>query len=274
MKLAIGLPLSHGFPAPSEFWDSYETLMQHIASGQTNHGLTEALQITAVNRIKSTSFPVDVNRNDIVRQMLKSDAQYLLFLDADMRHPADLVARLLGADKPVITARYHMRKPPYHAVAYVKHRAHEGAHAYQPVHFGQGVFEIERGGGGALLIRRDVLEAIQFRIGENWFRYQRGPEAPHDFTVSEDFWFYQQAREAGFPCWIDWDCECGHLQTFEITGEYNRTFLDKQVEELPTLSPERRQTVVENFVVCGFPEGMTLPTGDHIRPYAYMPGER
>lgn len=274
MKLCVGLLLSHGFPAPTEFWDSYEQLMHHIHSGQTNKLLPPEKHITDVKRIKSTSFPPDVGRNDVVRGMLKTDAEYLLFLDCDMRFPVDLVARLLAADKPVVTGRYHMRRPPYHAVAYVKHRKMEGEHCYAPVHYGQGVFEIERGGAGCLLIRRDVLEAIKFSIGENWFRYQRGPESPHDMTVSEDFWFYRQAREAGFGCFLDWDCECEHLQLCAINGDWNKSFLDAQVRELPDLPPERRQSIVNSLVVCGMPDGLTLPTGDFVSPYVLTPGER
>lgn len=274
MRLAIGLLLSHGFPAPTEFWDSYEQLMHHISSGQSNRNLPDEKKIDSVSRIKATSFPPDVARNEVVRKFLETDAAYLLFLDCDMRFPVTLVERLLSADKPVITARYHMRKPPYHAAVYVKHREHDGPHAYQAVHYGSGVFEIERGGAGALLIRRDVLEAIQFNVGANWFRYQRGPEEPHDMTVSEDFWFFRQAREAGYACWVDWDCECDHLQTCAINGEWNQHYLELQTRELPTLPPDRRQAIVRNLVVCGMPDGLTLSTGDHVSPYRLTPGER
>lgn len=274
MKLAIGLLLSHGFPAPTEFWDSYELLMHHVQSGQTNRLLPENLKISDVNRIKSTSFPPDVARNEVVRKFLESDAEYLLFLDCDMRFPVDLVAQLLRAQKPVITGRYHMRKPPYHAAVYVKHKVHTGAHAYAAVHYGTGVFEIERAGAGALLIRRDVAEAIEARIGPNWFRYQRGPEPPHDMSVSEDFWFFQQVREAGFSCWVDWDCECEHLQLCAINGEWNAGYLAAQVRELPSLPVERKQAVLDSLVVCGYPDGLTLPTGDHLQPYVYTSGER
>lgn len=274
MRLAIGLPVSHDFPAPSAFWESYEQVMQHIATGETNRHLPAHQQIEGVRRIKTTSFPVDYARNEIVRDCLRGNEAYLCFLDADMTFPPDLIARLLQADKPVISARYHMRREPYHVVAYVKHRTLDGPHAYAPVHWGQGVFEIERGGAGALLIRRDVLERIRERIGDNWFRYQRGPNPPHDFSVSEDFWFYQQAREAGFSCWLDWDVECQHLQTMPINRSWNEAYLDAQVRQLPTLSPEERQRAVESFVVCGMPDGLRLASGDYVSPYHVTAGER
>ena len=274
MNLAIGLLLSHGFPAPTEFWFSYERLKEHIRTGQSNVGLPAHLQVSELRVIQSTAFPVDVARNEIVRRMIAEGFDYLFFADCDHVFQPDTVQRLLAHDKPVISGRYHMRKEPYHAVAYVKHRIQNGPHAYAPIHYGQGLIEIERGGAGCLLIRRDVLEAIEQRVGPNWFRYQRGPEPPHDFTVSEDFWFWQQAREAGFSCWLDWDVECGHLQTFAINRSWNESYLSAQVRALPTMAPEERRKALDSFVVCGFPDGLRLESGDHIAPYEYTPGER
>jgi hypothetical protein len=249
--------------------------MHHVRSGEANQGVSADRAISAMRRIKSTAFPPDVGRNEIVREWLdRGDEDWLLFLDADMTFPVGLVRRLVDHDLPVVTGRYHMRRPPYHAVAYVKHRTIDGSHAYAPVHWGQGVIEIERGGAGCLLIRRDVAEAIRAAVGDNWFRYQRGPNVPHDFTVSEDFWFYQQAREVGFRCYLDWDCECEHLQVMAINRSWNESYLDAQVRDLPSLAPEQRAAVLGSFVVCGYPDGLTLPTGDHITPYTVTAGER
>lgn len=274
MKIAIGLIVSHGFPVSPEFMFSFEAMTEFLRSGQANGLLPEGKKITGLKLLNNTSFPPDVARNQVVAEFLKSDCDYLFFADCDHVFTPDTVAKLLLSDKPVISGRYHMRKPPYHVVAYVKHRFLDGAHCYAPIHYGQGVFEIERGGAGSLLIRRDVLETIHARIGHNWFRYQRGPDAPHDFTVSEDFWFFQQARAAGFTCWLDWSVEAKHLQTFGIDRSWNEAYLNGQVDALPRLSAEAKQKALDGFVVCGFPEGFRLQSGDVVPPYTYTPGER
>jgi hypothetical protein len=267
VRLAIGIILAHGFPAPSEFWLSLFRVLESIRRGEGG--------VTALRLIHSTAFPTDVARNEIVRVLLdESEADALLFLDADMTHPPDIAARLLAHNQPVVTGRYHMRRPPYHVVAYVKHRTLTHSHAYAPVHVGRGLIEIERGGAGALLIRREVLERIRARIGDNWFRYQRGPKAPHDYTVSEDFWFYQQARAAGARCYLDWDCECQHLQLAAIDGAWQRAYLQAQLDALAGMTPEARQRVADNLVVCGYPEGLRLPTGEWVPPYQVTEGER
>jgi len=274
VKLALGLLAAHGFPMPTEFFFSYETMKEHIRTGRSNVGLPEHLQVTDLRVIRSTAFPIDVARNEIVAKSLREGFDYLFFADCDQTFPEDCVQQLLKHDKHVISGRYHMRRPPYHAVAYVKHRTMDGPHCYAPVHYGKGLIEIERGGAGCLLIRQDVLETIESRIGPNWFRYQRGPEPPHDYTVSEDFWFWQQAREAGFSCWMDWDVECGHLQTFAINRSWNESYLDAQVRELPKMSPDERQKALDSFVVCGYPDGIRLQSGDFVPAYTMTAGER
>jgi len=274
VKLAIGIVVSRGFPVSIEFWDSYEHLTQHIANGQTNEELPDHLKVEAVRRIKSTQFPVDAARNEICREVLASDEQWLLFLDCDHTFSPDLAARLLRHDTPVVSARYHMRRPPYHAVAYVKHRILEGPHRYAPVHFGKGLIEIERGGAGALLIHRRVLEKIRFEKGENWFRYQKAPDPPHDMTVSEDFWFYRAAREAGFKCYLDWETEAKHLQTIALGREQNLAFLDAQVKGMAQMSTEERQKVVDGLVVLGHNGGLRLDSGELVPEYQITPGER
>jgi hypothetical protein len=309
MRLAIGVIVSSGFRCDTEFLfgraggppEGLFALAAHIQTGAINATLPDDLKITDVRLTVSRKFPTDVARNEICTSAVADGYDYLLFLDADMVHPVDMVAKLMQARKPVITARYHLKKAPFAAIAYVKHRTQEGPHKYLTVHFGQGVFEIERGGAGALLIHRDVLEGIEARQSAQWahvraetigltretqnlldvpavptcqwFRYQRGPEPPHDMTVSEDFWFYRQAREAGFSCWIDWDCECPHVGPMAIEQSWNTPFLHTQVAEYQ--NPDVRDVVLKNTVVRGYPGGMELgEDGTRVEEYQITPGER
>jgi hypothetical protein len=309
MRIALGVIVSSGFRADTEFLfgrpgqaaEGLIATMSHIVSGAVNATLPEDRKVTDMRLIVSRKFPTDVARNEICADVLRGGEDYLLFLVADMVHPVGMLAQLLRADKPVITARYHLKKAPFAAIAYVKHRTQTGPHRYASIHFGQGVFEIERGGAGALLIHRSVLEGIQAMQAKRWeqarkvtadlpmatknildvppvpicqwFKYQRGPEAPHDMTVSEDFWFYQQAREAGFSCWIDWECECPHIGPMAIDQTWNTPFLHTQVSEYT--NPESRDLVLNNTIVCGYPDGMELGDGDaHVPAYQITPGER
>lgn len=230
MKLALGVLLANGFPVPVPFFLSYVELYARLQAGADNAALPAHLRIDQAQLIHSQGFPVDAARNDVVRAFLKTDAAYLLFLDADMTHPADLPAQLLRHDTAIVTARYHMRKAPHHAVAmrYVGPNTFDCA----AVRTGGGLMPIDFGGAGALLIRRDVLDAIRRRDGENWFRYSRQTRPPHELTISEDMHFYRTARELKFQPYVDWDCECGHLAQVEITGVWNTAYTDAITERV------------------------------------------
>lgn len=274
MRLAIGIITANEFPAPTAFWDSYEVVTTRCYNGDVNAALPDDLKIGGFERIKSRLFPTDVARNEICEAVRKGTHDYLLFLDADMVHPPDLIERLLVHRKPVVTARYHMRKPPYAPVAYVKHPTLEGPHCYKSVHYARGLVEIERCGAGALLIRRDVLLAIHDRVGPNWFRYQREAEGIQDFRVSEDFWFCRQAREAGFSVWLDWETECGHLAQATVTKEFHDAYMQRYLGDLSTMPPDKRRSEARNLVVLGFDEELTLETGERIPAYQVTAGER
>lgn len=253
MKLAIGVIVS-GFPmkvVPVDFWKSYERLAARLRSGET--------PITYYERFVADAFPTDVARNQIVRYTLAKDFDALLFLDADHVFEPDLVERLLAQQKDVITARYHVKRPPFHPNAYVKH-PQAAAGFYKTVHYGKGCFEIDRGGAGALLITRRVLEAI----GEDWFRYQRNPNAhePADFSVSEDFWFYQRAQEYGFSCWVDWDTEVQHLTTMPIGGAHYEAYLREMERQM---TPD----LAGNLVVCGYDAPLEVAPGYRIEPFRH-----
>jgi hypothetical protein len=280
VKLAIGLCLSPHYAPPAEFWmgapeapapEGAVALIQRLASGQANKALAEP--VTGYRIITSRQFPTDIARNEICAAVLAGDEDYLLFLDADMTHPADLFERLVAHDKPVITARYHGKKHPWNPILYVKHRVLDGPHAYTPVHFGRGVFEIERCGAGALLIRRDVLAAIYEAHGHNWFRYQRKPEPPYDYGVSEDFWFCQVAREAGFSLWADWDVVCGHIGFHCERGAAFDMTLTQQTQDALRAGGDEWAKFKAHAVVAGAP-ALVFPNGDQVDEYTVTAGER
>jgi glycosyltransferase involved in cell wall biosynthesis len=220
VSVAIGLLLSNGFPVPAPFFISYLALYNRLMSGACNASLPDHLQIVQSPLLTSQGFPVDAARNDVVRQMLTTDADYLLFLDADMRHPPDLVEKLLRHDVAVVTARYHMRRPPFLTVA----MRHVGPNPFDCVSLrrGQGLMPVDFGGAGALLIRRDVLE----KIGDEWFRYTRQTRPPYEMTISEDMHFYRACKLAGFQPYVDWDTECGHFAMLEIDGSWNLPYVE------------------------------------------------
>jgi hypothetical protein len=227
LKVAVGLIWSHGFPVQTAFVKGVFDWYGALVTGQGN---TPDCTITDVRLIYSEDFPVDAARNDIVRTFLNDapDYEYLVFLDADMRHPAHTIHRLVGHRLPVVTGRYQMRKAPFQTVA--MRRTGDGPHAYKAIEEQRGMVKIDAAGAGVLAIRRDVLEAIREKHGENWFQYQMGPNGLR--SVSEDMWFFERAAEAGYPAFCDLDLVCSHVTHFEVGPQWHAPFRDAYNEAM------------------------------------------
>ncbi len=146
--------------------------------------------------------------------------EYLVFLDADMRHPSDTVHRLVGHGLPIVTGRYQMRKPPFHTVAMRK--TGDGPHDYKSIAEQSGVVPIDAAGAGVLAIRRDVLEGMRTAIGDNWFQYQISEKGLRH--ISEDMWFFEQAKAIGFQAFCDLDLQCSHVASFEVGAQWHTPF--------------------------------------------------
>lgn len=224
MKVSIGLILSGGFPVPGPFVLGFADLLRCLLTGEGNATLPPHLRVTACRVLSSQGFPVDTARNDVCRKFLDDDdGEFLLFIDADMRHPADLVHRLVSHDLDVVTGRYQMRKPPFHTCAMRKEGT--GPHDFKAITEQRGLVTIDRGGAGCLLISRLALTEIRKNVGDDWFRYQEGPTGLR--TVSEDFWFYEQAQACGFQPYCDLDVVSTHVASFEIDPSWQAPWTAK-----------------------------------------------
>jgi hypothetical protein len=223
MKLALGLLLSNGFPVPAPFVLGLADLLTNVLTGDGNALLPASRWITSMNLINSRGFPVDTARNEVCRMFLDEQrGDYLLFLDADMRHPANLAHRLLSHNQPLVTGRYQMRKEPFHTVA--MRLAGPGRHDFKAIEDQHGLVPVDRAGAGCLLIAREVLADMRQINGDNWFQYQTGPNGLR--TVSEDMWFFEQAIACGYQPMCDLDCVSTHVAQFEVTPEWQRPFLE------------------------------------------------
>lgn len=221
MKVTIGLICSHGFPVPAPFLIGFADLQRVLISGVGNDLLHPALHITTSRVMVSDSFPTDVARNQLVRMFLDHDeGDYLLFLDTDMKHPPDIAHRLVAHDQLVVTGRYQTRRPPFLTVAMRK--TGSGQHAYNAIDRLEpvvaGLMPIDAAGAGALLIHRQVLVKLREKLGDDWFRYQDGPDGLR--TISEDMWFFEQVRALGIQPYLDADVICAHVGQFEIDASW------------------------------------------------------
>lgn len=145
------------------------------------------------------------SRNRMVYEACVEGCHYILFLDSDMRFPADTLKRLLSHKLDIVAANCVQRAFPSRATAWK-----DGAHVFTE-EGSTGLEEVDMIGTAVMLISTRVFE----KMGPPFFKFEDCPERPLDF-FGEDQFFCKKARDLGFKVWIDHDLskQVYHVGTF------------------------------------------------------------
>lgn len=85
----------------------------------------------------------------------------------------------------------------------------------------KGLIEVAHVGTGAMLIRRDVIEAFEFTKEDIPFyvdeEIRRDGFKEGNLRRGEDIEFCNQARAKGFQCYVDLEAICGHRKTTALS---------------------------------------------------------
>lgn len=135
------------------------------------------------------------------------DMEYLMFIDSDIRFSRDQIRRLRSYDKGIVGGVYLKKKLPYQPV--YNHRLGKEEET--------GLTKMREIGTGFMMIRKDVLKAIQERWPEHhykpygherqsenyydWFRVGKCPDT--GYYLSEDYYFCKLAQECGYDIFMD-----------------------------------------------------------------------
>jgi len=134
--------------------------------------------------------------------VLDEGYDHLWFMDDDHAFAPSMLEKLTVHDEALITPICLTRVHPFSPVQYVEKI--EGDFQYLPIPLAEsasnGLVEIQAGGCAGMLIRRDVIEAIE----PPWFEYT---------DRSEDIVFCEKAKAAGFKLFADLSVRLGHITT-------------------------------------------------------------
>lgn len=182
-------------------------------------------------------------RDMLVVEALKSDPDYILFLDSDLKFPAFTLGRLLSLEKDIVGAGYVNRTPPHHLMV----KLMPGSDA---VVVNGGVHEVALVPTGCLLVKADVFK----RLGRPYFRapsfgpndltprHLEGylPENARPVTVGEDVDFCARVRQAGISIWWDADLtvDIGHI------GEHVFQVMTHESEEAAFAAPANEANAI------------------------------
>jgi glycosyltransferase involved in cell wall biosynthesis len=99
-------------------------------------------------------------RNDIVKQAMRVNAQYLLFIDSDLTFPTDALLRLLAHKKDIVGATYNQRVAPFRTLGRLKVRDGETPLDTDARVANGGIHEAGELPGGMMLIKTDVYRRM------------------------------------------------------------------------------------------------------------------
>lgn len=165
-----------------------------------------------------TGYQLPFARNRIVEEALNNNSDYLLFIDADMIFPPDLLTKLLAHGKDLCNALAFRRIEPHYPCIFKFDTTNK---CYQTMSYTKGLLEVEATGMAAILINTDVFKSIK----KPWYYYR-------DNLFSSDLTFCENVKKTGYKIWVDSDLKIGHLGNEQIiTEEYYVNNLSPEAKE-------------------------------------------
>ncbi len=156
-------------------------------------------------------------RNELARQAIKSEADWVLWLDSDMVFEPDLLKKMLKVceenDIDFLTGLCFRRKPPYTPTLFDRLDKMEHGASYTTImSVPEGRFKVGGCGFAGVLMSTDVLMSVAARFGGRMFDPLEG--------FGEDVSFCWRARQCGYEIWCDSDIELGHIGSMVVTREF------------------------------------------------------
>jgi hypothetical protein len=163
-------------------------------------------------------------REYIASEFMKSECEYLMFIDSDMTFHPQSIEFLVRHNKEFVTAKAFKRVKPYQPCFYTKvEYNNDQPNLETPIQYGEGLLRIEGAGLACALIKRSAFEKI---------------EKPYFFpypNIGEDLTFCLKLKEAGVEMFVDTTLQFGHLAQIEI---FEKDF----VEEYAKLAQKENQS--------------------------------
>ena len=224
VKVMVGYV--HGTHEDTLFSHCLQRLHQYddkVGSGYLNHGNWLAT-------LGGTSIPR--GRNKIVGEFLKTDCDWLWFVDTDETFDPDIIERLVASadpvERPIVSGMVMTYRPasnPPVSPAFVRLDEHNRLVTFRILPAAR-MIEVAAVGAGCLFVHRSVYEKVQDQVGDTAFPWFEDRTWHHDDkegnpvtdVMGEDYVFSLRAGAAGFPILVDTDIQCGHRKLYEFTA--------------------------------------------------------
>lgn len=165
---------------------------QHLAMSAANM-VANGIRINCAFNIGSV---ITIARRNLVDIFLKSDFDYIWWVDSDMKFPIDAPLRLLARNKDIVGANYRRRRFPN--PNFTGMSGSPGSYReFQTTDDSPDMELIDVLPHGMVLVKREVYE----KIPQPHYIQEYLPEK--NLEIGEDIYFCQKAKEAGIEVWCD-----------------------------------------------------------------------
>lgn len=193
-----------------------------ICCGGTIQAPTVASLVGAIDILKNEgdySFKLSIQiggdkargMNNLARECVEGDFDFLMSIDNDMVFPIDAVRRLIEHDKDIVGANYSVRgnavgNDPRECVVKIANEAGEKI-SLPLTEVPKTLFKCHALGNGFTLYKGEVFKKME----APWFRVV---EEPNGDWSGEDVLFHEDAQKAGFEVWCNPKIHMGHIGSY------------------------------------------------------------
>ncbi|HSA07441.1 MAG TPA: hypothetical protein P5556_09705 [Candidatus Gastranaerophilales bacterium] len=176
----------------------YTEVFAGIAGLMRNPNLSDVAPLVLPSKMSLSLAKI---RNMLAKIVLeKTDSTHILWLDGDQLYPQGFIERLLAHDKDIV-GTWTMNRAEEIPNCYIWNNEEKTKHI--PV-YPKGLTEVDRLGFGGIMTKVDVFK----NLPEPWFSYD-------DKHVTEDLFFCDVAKKAGYKIFVDGDLRSQHIdQTY------------------------------------------------------------
>lgn len=180
---------------------------QHLAMAAAQM-VANGIRINCAFNIGSV---ITIARRNLVDIFLKSDFDYIWWVDSDMKFPIDAPLRLLKRNKDIIGVNYRRRRFPNANFTGMMGKPGEYTE-FVTTDESPDLEKIDVLPHGCVMVKRSVYE----KIPQPHYLQEYVPEL--NLEIGEDIYFCQQAQKAGYEVWCDQELsrEVAHIGIFHF----------------------------------------------------------
>lgn len=183
---------------------------------------------------------IDAVRNTMITYAINEKFDKVLFLDDDMIFPENMIAKLWGRHKPIVSGLYGSKSFPFHNfVMPIETEGHKWLLTVEPK-----LYQVKSIATGCLLIDLSVFD----KLPRPWFLLRMDKFGR--ITATEDCFFGANCFNHGIEMFVDATIQCQHLRLVPFPRFFDHEFINYNTDNIRSNTPDDK--VIQIHPTAGF----------------------